>query len=432
MNLSKFKLGVLMVFGLFIVIGVIVFGSSKNNQANLSANLVMWGTVNANTVNQFLSSFKFDQRGDLSVTYTQKKPETFNIELAEAIADGKGPDLLLLPSDMIFKQKNRILTIPYKSYPERLYKDTFLESSEIFLNTDGILSIPLIVDPLVMYWNRDIFRDKLKTSPPLYWDQFQQMTPDFVEKDSIGNIKNTFSAMGEWRNISNAKEILLNLFVQAGNNIVLKNPVGLESDLLDNKGASVIPAVSALTFYTQFANPTQKTYSWNRSLPKSQDFFLSGNMALYFGMASELPTIRAKNPNLNFDITTVPQSKEGKNRVFSKIYGISIVKSSKFIPHSFQAINTITSKENISSLEEITNLPPTRKDLLSTIPTDSYKSVFYKSAIWSKSFIDTDGQVTNGVFQNMIESITSGRSGIYESLTGANTSLNDLLEKYVQ
>ncbi len=428
--MSKFKLGILIVFGLFIVIGVIVFASSKNTNNTFSANLVMWGTINQSTANDFLSRFDFDSKKELTVTYIQKKPENFGTELAEAIADGNGPDILLLPSDIIFKQKNRILEIPYKSYPERTYKDTFIETSEIFLNKNGILALPVLIDPLVMYWNRDIFREKLKTSPPLHWEEFQNIAPEFVEKDNLGNIRKTFVSFGEWRNVSNSKEILSNLFLQVGNNIVSKNELGLQSDLLENKGQNTTPAISAVTFYTQFANPTQKTYSWNRSMPKSQEFFLSGDMAIYFGLASELSSIRSKNPNLNFDLALVPQTKTGQSKVFARLYGLSILKSSKFIPHSFQAINIMTSGQQITALEEITGLPPVRKDLLSKIPTDSYKSVFYKSAIWSKNFIDTDGQTTNSIFQNMIESITSGRSSIYEAVSGANDSLNDLLSKY--
>lgn len=431
-NISKFKIGMLFVFGFFILIAVIVFASTRSDNQTIKANLVMWGTVNSNLVNQYLSSFTFDAKRDLTVTYFQKKQETFNSDLAEAIADGKGPDILFLPSDMIMRQKNRILTIPYKNYPERNFKDSFAEVSEIFLTKEGIISVPIIVDPLVMYWNRDILRNKLKTTPPEYWDEFQTLTPDFVEKDNLGNIKNTFSSFGEWRNVSNAKEILSNLFIQSGNDIVVKNDFGLSSDLLDNKNNVITPAISAVTFYTQFANPTLKTYSWNRSLPKSQDFFLSGNMAIYFGPASELSQIRAKNPNLNFDVAIVPQIKsENKvNKVYAKVYGLSIVKSSQFIPQAFQAINTMTTKENIALLENISNLPPIRKDLLSTIPSDLYKSVFYKSAIWSKSFMDVDGTETNLIFQNMIESITSGRKTIYDSISTANDALNDLLVKY--
>ncbi len=428
--MSKFKLGILAVFSAFILIGIIVFASSKSQSEKFSGNLTIWGTVNSNTINQFLSSFSFDSKKNVTANYIQKKPEDFGISLAEAIADGKSPDLVILPIDLILNQQKRLLTIPFKSYPERTFKNTYIEESELFLTKEGILAIPILIDPLVMYWNRDIFSAKLKTNPPLYWDEFQKLAPEFVKKDTSGNIKDTLISFGEWKNVSNAKEILTNLLIQTGNSIITKDDYGFRSSILNSSDNPSAGAESALTFYTQFANPVDVTYSWNRSLPKSINMFLSENLATYIGQASELPQIRSKNPNLNFDVALIPQIRDAKQkRVFSKMYGIAIVKNSKLIPVAFQAMNTMTDAERLKIMETITNLPPVRRDLLSNIPTtDSYKEIFYKSAIWSKGFYDVDSKAIDTIFGRMIESITSGRSKISEALSDASDNINYLIE----
>ncbi len=40
----------------------------------------------------------------------------------------------------------------------------------------------------------------------------------------------------------------------------------------------------------------------------SKNMFLAGDLALYFGFASELDDLKNKNPNLNFDVTLFPQT----------------------------------------------------------------------------------------------------------------------------
>jgi ABC-type glycerol-3-phosphate transport system substrate-binding protein len=348
----------------------------------------------------------------------------------KAIADGVGPDILLLPSDMLFKQKNKIFKIPYTNYTERAYKDTFAEQSEIFLESDGILALPFIIDPLVMYWNRDIFRRYSIIEPPKFWDEFLTLAPNMSLKDSSGNITDTVISFGEWRNVSNAKSIISTLLLQSGISIVdkSKNITLLDQVKVNNQQTS--PAFSVFNFYTQFSNPTNDTYSWNRSLPKSTDYFISQNLATYIGFAGELANIRAKNPNLNFDVTTIPQPRQNKVKItFAKIYGLSILKQSKNIPASFAVLNSMTANKQIADLEKFTNLPPIRKDLLSNIPSDSYKSVFYKSAIFAKGWMDIDRKKTDDIFKEAIESVTSGRNSVTEALSQAFESLSSLYNK---
>jgi ABC-type glycerol-3-phosphate transport system substrate-binding protein len=126
----------------------------------------------------------------------------------------------------------------------------------------------------------------------------------------------------------------------------------------------------------------------------------------------------------------LPQPRQNKATItFAKLYGLSILKQSKNIPVSFAVINSMTSNKQISGLEKFTKLPPIRKDILSNIPTDSYRSVFYKSAIFSKGWMDIDRKKTDEIFKEMIESITSGRNSVTESLSKASESLNVLYNK---
>jgi hypothetical protein len=250
-------------------------------------------------------------------------------------------------------------------------------------------------------------------------------------KNSSSDISQATVSFGEWDNVTNAKEILSLLFLQAGTPIVSYDTTQNKyASVLDGQfGQTVAPAESALNFYTQFSNPTSAYYSWNRALPSSLNFFLSGQLALYVGEASELFSIQQKNPNLNFDVTNIPQVRGGTNKIdFAHIYAAAIVKQSKSAPGAFSLITSLTEGPAETALEAQTNLPPARNDLLSQTPTNPYQVVFYDSAIIARTFVDPDPTLTTSIFRDMINSITSGQSQISDSISSASASLNDALK----
>lgn len=428
--MSKFKTGLLIVFILFIFIGLVVFALSKNKNTIQSANLTVWGTISQSTFESFYASTPLVNNRNLVVSYFEKSEDNFDQEFIEALADGRGPDIVILPENMLFKHEKKLLVIPYKTYSERLFKDSFVEAGEVFLRKDGIISIPFLIDPMVMYWNRDIFRNASITLPPKYWDEFLKLTEIINKKDNTGNLSQTLVSFGEWKNVYHAKDIFANFMLQLGNPIIDLSNQNKQISLLNIGNEPISPAETSINFYTQFSNPTSLNYSWNRSLPVSVKYFLSGNLATYFGFASEISGIRLKNPNLNFDVTFIPQPRQNTQKILlSRVYGMSIVKFSTNVSPAFSVINVLTNNDSIKNISGYTGLPPVRRSLLLDKPGDAYKSVFYDSAIFSKTWADPDKKETDKIFQTLIESITSGRSRIADALSRANTELYNLISK---
>lgn len=428
--MNKFKLGVLIFFGIFIVIGVGAFASYKGSSSGPKATVVVWGFLPSSTFDSIIRNTALYNNPSITVTYAEKDPDTFDQEFVNSLADGTGPDIVMVREDMFWKHKNRLYPIPYKSYPERTFKDSFVQEGELFLGQDGIYAIPFTIDPLVMYWNRTVFTNASIANPPQYWDEFLSLTQSLSKKDSIGTVSQSLVALGEWKNIKNAKDIISLLMLQAGTPITTPYNGSIRSTLLDGyEGSTVSPGISAVNFYTQFANPTGPSYSWNRSLPDSLTYFLSGKSALYFGFASELPVISQKNPNLNFDVTGVPQARQATARTtMGHVYGLALVKQSKVIQAGFTVVTTLTNPDTLNIVGMYTNLPPVRRSMLATKPTDAYKSVFYDGALISRGWIDPDRQSTSLSMQNMIESITSGRARLSDALNRANDEFTVLIK----
>ncbi|MEK7514590.1 MAG: extracellular solute-binding protein [Patescibacteria group bacterium] len=429
--MTKFQTVVTLLFGLFIVIGVIVFSMSRAGAPGENNKVLIWGTLREDIVTDAIKDHPLLGKGDtVIVIYVKKNALTFDQDLIEALADGRGPDAIFLSQDSILKHKAKIYPIPYKTFSERKFKDTFIEEGELYLFPEGALGIPFLIDPLVMYWNRDIFSNAGISVAPQYWDEFFTIAPLLTKKDKSLNITHSAVALGEYGNIFHAKEILSALIMQAGSPITKNTDMGVTSVLSEAFNKPLIPAEAALNFYTEFSNPVKIFNSWNRSLPRSDEFFTSGDLGIYFGTASELPLLREKNPNINFDVALFPQAREGNVKTtYGTMQALTVLKSARNIPAAISVALAFSELSIAKLLSALTFLPPVRRDLLSVLPGDDpYATVFYQSAIRSRGWIDPYDSKTEAIFRSMIESVTGGRTSASQAVLRADAEIKELLK----
>lgn len=433
MQQSKFQLILIGTFTAFIVIGVILFATTGKNASSKNAKLVVWGTIPQTTFLSVFSESPLSKSKNVSISYVEKTSEAFDLDFVNALAEGRGPDIIFLNHDSLLKSEKKLLVIPFESFSERAFKDTFVEGGELFLTPAGTLALPVTIDPLIMYWNRDIFTSAGLAGPPEFWDEYFKLSLNLTLKDGAFNITRATLALGEFQNINNAKEILSALLLQAGDPIV--NRVnGVATSLLREKfDLPIAPAQAALSFYTEFSNSGKPHYSWNRSLPNSLDAFVAGDLAIYFGFASELSKLKLKNPNLNFDIKALPQSsnvREGERKItFGRMMGVAIVRNSKQIAPAFSTILEFSGPTMSKNFSQALFVSPARRDLLREWQGDSLKPVFYNSALWARGWLDPDYNETNRIFQNMVESVTGGRSKMETAINQASLALTELIRK---
>lgn len=422
---------VLLIFGFLGFSGKLDFILPSSSKQVVYGNVTLWGTLPTQTMQSLIAD---TLAGDKAVTinYIQKKSETINKEFVEELARGKGPDMIMLSQDEILENADKLAVVSFQTFPEREFRNRFIEEGELFLRSDGIVAIPFSIDPIVMYWNRDIFKSALVASPPTLWKDFYPLVPKITIRDNSGNITRSLVSFGGYRNISNAKEIISLLMMQAGSPIVAYQNGVLSAGLrIQDSETAGNPVVSALRFFTEFSKQEKDSYSWNSSLPLSRTMFESGDLALYFGYASEYPSIKQKNPHLNFDVALVPQATNAKVKLtFGKMYGIATPTASKNPNGAIYAMLALSGKELLGNLGTRTGLPPVRRDLISIRPTEAVSSVFYDSALLSNAWRDPSPQGTNSLFMTMIETVTSERAPMNEALAIAERRMSELLAPY--
>lgn len=417
--MTTFQTVVLGLFGFFIIAGLLVIATTKSRSGEGETIVALWGSAPTAEM-QALSERLFPR--SLRLAYTEIAAERFDQELVEALASLRGPDAILLPLELLLRERDKLYPVPYANYSERQFKDTFIQAADAFLLPDGVAALPFSVDPLVMYWNRDLFDAAGISTPPKFWDEFLLLAQKLTVRDRVGNLSRSAAALGEYRNVTHAKEILTTLLLQSGNPTMSLGS-GVPTVTLGERGSG-----SVIDFYTEFANPVKTVYSWNRAQSSSRQTFLSSRLATYFGFGSELLELRRGNPNLNFDVTFFPRPRTAPIALtYGKLSGVAILRTSRNLPAALQAAYLLTSQDAAALLTEKSGLPPVHRALLAAKPTDAFGSILYDSALRARGFLDPNPQLSAEVFQSMIESITSGRSRSSEALSRAEQELRALV-----
>lgn len=431
---SPFKMIIFFVFFGFAAIGVIMFAMYQAGAGSEELGKVtMWGTIPEEQFNVFLGELALTDDRTENIHYSYTPEADFDNRLVEALASGIGPDILLLSNDQIMHHRDRIFATPYEQYSTRLFKDTYIESAESLLLPEGIIGLPVAIDPLVLYWNRTILANNQYPLPPKEWGEISKMSQKITRRSEAGNIELSTIALGEFVNISHAKDIYVAMLMQAGGQVTTIGSDGEQIASLSNKSAEgTSPAQDALRFYTAFADPSKNTYTWSKAQPQARDAFIAGDLAMYIGYASELSLILAKNPNLNFDVAQLPQlpgSATGRKSTIARVYALAIPKVARNPQGAGALVNTLTTQSAAVLFEKNIGLPSPHRNLLAIEPTNSLKTTFRNSAIMAQSWRDPNPQATHTIMKKMVESVVSGTERMSQAIERAERELQVLLGK---
>lgn len=440
--MSFFKTAVLIVFGIGAIIGITVFAVGGlgfgGDGENSVGSVTVWGTMPADHFESLVrgaSDAAGDQLTPNDVTYAQKSPETFRDELTNALAANRGPDAIVLPNRDLQPLADKLQRIPYEQYSQRRFRDTFVQGAEVYTTADGLYGLPVSVDPLVLYWNRSILSSAGIANPPRFWSEVVTLSEQVTRRDEAGNIELATIGLGEFDNVDHAKAIISAMTMQVGGEIMTRTSDGLEARLTTGTapGTSRLPAVAALDYYTQFANPSQSVYTWNRSKAHSREAFLATDVATYIGFASELPQLRDGNPNLNFDVTMLPQTREGAEKLtYGRFQAIGIPKGSaqdQNVSGALQLATLLSGNAAIERYTERTVYPPVRRDLLEDNADTAFESTFQNAALVARTWVDPQPEQTDTIFREMVRSITSGRRSTVDAVRAANGRLQNVIQQ---
>lgn len=351
----------------------------------------------------------------VTINYRKLRYAEYENELINALAEDRGPDIFSIHNTWIKKYQNKIAPLPAeitmaypvvtgsikkevinqlqtnKSLTAKDVRDRFVDvvGNDVILENNQIYGLPLSVDTLAMYYNRDLFNGAGIIEAPKYWNKtFQQNVKSLSKQDPKKEIIQSGVALGGSTNINRASDILSVLMMQNGAVMLDNNTV--QFNLIPNKPGfkenNFNPGGDALKFYTDFANPGKEVYSWNEKLPNSLEMFTSGNLAIYFGYSYDLPTIKADAPKLNFSVSKLPQIEGNPDVNFANYWVETVSKKSKYINEAWDFVQFMTQEKQVKSYLDKTKRPTAIRALVPEQRENPELGVFADQVLTAKSW----------------------------------------------
>jgi len=383
-------------------------GGGGSQVSNKPVVLNFWDPFETSENFQPLIAAYEQQHPNVQIIYTKKDVTTYPSDLLNALASGSGPDIFSINNAWLPQYKDKVAPATTTTFSFADYKNTFVDAAvNDFTINQQVYGVPLYVDSLGLYYNKDILGSAGIATPPTTWDQLAADVIKIKRADSTGYFTLSGLAAGTNSNVNRAVDILYLFMLQQG-------VVPYSSDTtqptfaepVEQNGQSTNPGLDALNFYTSFANPTSPNYNWNSRSDYSIDAFANGRAAFLYSYAYTEASIRQKNPNLNFDVAPVPQPSLDNPAVnFANYWGEVVSKQSKNQLVAWDFLKYLSSNATLSKYYTLDKQPSSRKDLIAIQISDPDIGVFAQANLTAKSFYRPDQVQMDNIFGQMIDNV---------------------------
>lgn len=366
------------------------------------------------------------------VNYTVFPYADYELSVINALAAGRGPDVWMIHHTWLPKHIDKLEPAPQVLPGEEQpfftiaqFQNEFVDvAAQDLLADNRIWAMPLYVDTLALYYNKDLFGSAGIALPPRTWTEFNAVIPQLVRRDTNQNIVQAAIPLGTARNVNRSTDILMMLMLQNG------------VQMTDDRGGAATFARSvdgqpvgenALTYYTDFATPTKQLYTWNDAQNYSVDAFAAGTAAMMINYSHQIPLVRAKNPRLNFAVAPVPQHDPANARNYASYFAAAVTSSSNIPDEAWKFVRFLTQPEGIVPYLNAALRPSARRDLIEQQQHDPDLGVFARQALTARSWFQVDNLAVETIFADMIDNVILGRQTIRRALQEAESKVSVLM-----
>ena len=412
--------GLVILFLALLFLGVIP-GLKKSDPAKTAIKLNFWGVFESKEIiDEILKSVP-----GYEVVYREFDPQTYEAELVNALAAGRGPDIFMIHSSWLPKHADKLSPIATSQLQIGRLRDLFPTVVEQDFAPDGglVYALPLYIDTLAMLYNQTIFDSEGIALTPKNWEEFQNLIPRLRELGSDGRLIKAAAAIGgSAKSVSRAADLLSVLMLQAG--VPMVAPDFSRADFSE---AGRTP----LEFYTHFANPASEFYTWHDAFLNSLDSFAQEKTAIIFNYSSQVPVLQDKNPFLEIGVAPLPQPKGAEREVnYASYWGLAVANKFSNPLGAWNFIWALTINEKQAGVYgEKTGRLPALRTLLGQKLNDPILGVFARQALSARSWPQIDNLAIEAAFSKMIEDAVSGRLPLRETLQEAERTITALMER---
>ncbi len=412
------------VTGLFLLGAILVFTGilpGLRSTGDQPVELMVWGTIDR--IASFDELTNAYRRARPSVTFIYRKFDeaTYEQDVLDAFAAGRGPDIFMFHNTWLPKHRNKIVAndptklslLSLQQYFPHVVENDFVSDGKIY-------ALPLYIDTLALLYNKSILDNSGIALPPTTWAGVVSAIPKIRKISRSGAITRAAIALGaDNKSVNNATDILGLTMLQRGATMTDRSFTSARFN--SDEG------LAAVKFYTQFTNPRSTTYTWNNALPSSLDAFAQEKVAMVIDYHHALPTIKEKNPFLNVTISPMPQFTDTPTN-YADYFGLAVSVHSKFPAVAWDFIQAVTTSTNIMTRYlAAARHPPALRAMAGAFTNDAMLHVFAKQILTATSWKQIDNNAITNIFSDIINNIGSRKFSAQEALTLAQAAVNELM-----
>ena len=400
----------------------------------------------------------------VTIEYKKFRADEYEAALFDAWAKNEGPDIFAIPNYHMGKYKDYIIPLPksltvttatiekslgkeetvineeiIKSvlpnqmgtyFPDVVYSDVVIShiAEDEKDPTDKVFGMPLSIDTLALYYNKDLLNQAQIALPPNNWVDFLENVNNISTVDKNGNLLSSGAALGTTENIPRIFDIISILMMQNGATMTDGDRVVFDQAAEDQD--DYFPGQAAVGFYTSFASPDKESYSWNANMPDAIDYFAAGNLAFLFGYHYHLDQVKELAPNLNFDIATLPQVNPENQTNYANYWNYSVSINSGNPNEAWYFIQNMTTNEELAkSYLDLTERPAALKSLI-TGQEEVYELIpFNAQTLTSKSWYHgLEPAAAEDIFAEMITNVNNNIETIEKAVQNTAKKIELTLE----
>lgn len=325
---------------------VTILGAEK-----VTLTLGSWRVDDVEAVNKVLAAFKA-KNPNIDIKFNPTNPPDYNAVLRTQLTGGTGPDLMYLRSFKISADlyKDGFLA-PITDMPK--LKANFTEGNlSPWTNDKGVIyGLPFMAVSHGIYYNADIFK-KYKIKVPATWEQLMAAAKKLK---AAGVIPFSNGSKDQWDMNEIVFMNLLPDFI-GGRASRLEYETG-KVPFNDEKMVAAFQAIKDIASYLPAGQEGVSYYD-------SQQLFLLGKAAMFFGGSWDVAMFEKAAPGFNWSIMATP-APSGKKTVvcFHPDCGIGINKVSKHQKEARIFLDWLTSKQAAQILaDEVPGFYPLSKN----------------------------------------------------------------------
>ncbi|MFA4891458.1 MAG: extracellular solute-binding protein [Candidatus Gracilibacteria bacterium] len=364
--------------------------------------------------------------------------EEYEKRILNELAEGEGPDIFAMPNSWFVKNKKKLVPMPVAQGTPETFRSLFVDvaAKDLVITDAGgveqVYGIPLYVDTLGIYYNKDQFEDAIPTrgKPAATWSGIKD---DVYLLTKDGAAANQFDvsgiAMGVTNNVSYAVDVLFALMIQNGTQFYNDNMS--EATFSSASVGATRPAVDALEFYVSFADKAQKHYSWNKYMAGDYDkgdvsAFAAGEVSMIFGYSTTYEEILKEVNRLKSDVDTVikddaigtalfpqlvdPSVSTEKRDTFANYFAFGVARTSEFSDAAWDFLTFLATPESEKFYFEETHKPTSLRSLIPEQSNDPIYGSFAKQVGYAESFPVIDYIGFREQFTSVIDAVNNGKS----------------------